>query len=160
MDKIDQNKNFSTVLTKEDLKQKPKFQVFNLIMLMGPTMIFIDPTHKDVDLPDYLMGAARVALEFGYNLPKPIDDLTVSPLALAATLSFNKVPYAVFIPWESVEAITDNKGVGVYYGTTPIAVSPEEVAELQVEDKREKVEIEISAQNRRKGFKVLEGGKK
>jgi hypothetical protein len=151
---------FSTILTKDDLKKKPKFQVFNLLMLMDRTMVFVDPMHKDVDLPDYLMGAKHVALEFGYNMePTPIEDLTVSPLALAATLTFNRTPYTVFIPWDAVEAITDNKGVGVYYGTAPAAVSKEDLLHLQETNEKERVDTELTAHQRRKAFKVLNGGK-
>ncbi len=159
MDK-DRDKQFSTVLTKDDLKKKPKFQVFNMLMMMGRTMVFVDSRHKDVDLPDYLMGIEHVALEFGYNMePTPIEDLTISPLAIAATLTFNRTPYLIFIPWDSVEAITDNKGVGVYYGTAPTAVSKEDVLHLQETTEKERVEIELTAQQRRKAFKVLDGGK-
>lgn len=110
------SRELQTILTKEQLASKPKRQVFDLFMLHGQTKIWLDPRMPDVQLPDYLKEREVIVLEFGHEMAKPIPDLVVSSFAVEATLSFNNEPYTCIVPWDSVLAITNTDGVGVFYG--------------------------------------------
>ncbi len=68
----------------------------------------IDPRREGVQLPDFLRQQPRVVLQYGYNMPVPIHDLTVDERGISATLSFRRVPQATFIPWAAVFALTDD----------------------------------------------------
>jgi hypothetical protein len=133
-----------TEFTKEQLISKPKNQVFNIFMLHGLTRVWLNPDGPDVAVPDHLKGREAVILELGYDLVTPIPDLMVSPYAFEATLLFSGQLFTCVVPWDSVLAITDGNGLGVYYGqkTTPKETIDETV-------KKEK----------RKMFTVLKGGK-
>ena len=45
---------------------------------------------------------ATVTLEYGLNMPVPIDDLKVTDAGIEATLSFSRVLHHTFVPWEAV----------------------------------------------------------
>jgi hypothetical protein len=42
------------------------------------------------------------ALDIGLNMPMPIPDLEVDDYGVAATLSFNRLPFKVWLPWAAV----------------------------------------------------------
>jgi hypothetical protein len=138
------NNEIITELTKEQLISKPKNQVFNIFMLHGITKVWLDPKGKDVQVPLYLTDKEALVLEFGYEMAKPIPDLTIGMFAIEATLSFNGEPFTCVIPWDCVLAITNQDGIGVYYGTN---VEHEETIEETVKNEM------------KKKFTVLDGGK-
>jgi hypothetical protein len=45
---------------------------------------------------------AWVTLEYGLNMPVPIDDLKVTDVGIEATLSFSRVFHRTFVPWGAV----------------------------------------------------------
>lgn len=74
--------------------------------------IHLDPRREEVALPDFLREQPRVVLQYGYNMPVPIRDLTVDERGISATLSFRRVSHATFIPWSAVFAMTDGEQRG------------------------------------------------
>lgn len=74
--------------------------------------IHLDPRREEVSLPDFLREQPRVVLQYGYNMPVPIRDLTVDERGISATLSFRRVTHATFIPWSAVFAMTDGEQRG------------------------------------------------
>jgi hypothetical protein len=67
----------------------------------------LDPRREGVDLPDFLRHEPRLVLQYGYNMPVPIHDLSIDAQGIKATLSFRRVPHATVVPWSAVFAITD-----------------------------------------------------
>lgn len=50
--------------------------------------------------PKHLSGSVR--LNIGLNTPVPIPDLCVDEEGISCTLSFNRVPHFVVMPWAAV----------------------------------------------------------
>ncbi len=65
--------------------------------------VVVDADHPGAVLPEHLKG--QIYLSYGLNLAIPIPDLRVDARGILATLSFSKIPYLTFIPWEAVRAI-------------------------------------------------------
>lgn len=55
--------------------------------------------------PKYLTGSTR--LNIGLNTPVPIDDLRVDEEGISCTLTFNRVPHFVIMPWHAVQGFMD-----------------------------------------------------
>lgn len=77
--------------------------------------VHLDPRRDGVELPDFLREQPRVVLQYGYNMPVPIHDLTVDERGISATLSFRRVPHATFVPWSAVFALTDGDQHGLVW---------------------------------------------
>ena len=77
--------------------------------------VHIDPRRDGVLLPDFLREQPRVVLQYGYNMPVPIRDLTVDERGISATLSFRRVTHSTFIPWAAVFAMTDGEQRGMVW---------------------------------------------
>ncbi len=109
-----------------------------------------------VEVPHYLKEEQVVMFEIGYDMEIPIADLVISPQAFEATLSFNRTPTAIYIPWDAVIAITDLNNHGVVWQPAGGVHT-----DTQVEARSEKpVTRTVNNSDRRKMFKVLDGGKK
>lgn len=73
-------------------------------------MVFVK-YHPLVVLPGHLKSDAWIAgttvipLEYGLDMPLPIDDLKIVENGVSATLSFSRVPFTTFVPWGAVAAI-------------------------------------------------------
>lgn len=65
-------------------------------------LVNIKTNHEDLDIPPYLKKEEYVTLEIGYNLANPIPDLELVETGIICTLSFSRVPYPCFIPWDSI----------------------------------------------------------
>jgi hypothetical protein len=79
-----------------------KLPLFAEFLREGTVFVYVVPTPHLV-LPKNL--AYPLPLEYGYNMPNPIPDLTWSEHGIRATLSFGTVPHETFVPWESVVAM-------------------------------------------------------
>lgn len=88
--------------------------------------VHLDPRREGVVLPEFLRDQPRLVLQYGYNMPVPMHDLTIDDQGIAATLSFRRAPCATFIPWSAVFAMTDGEKHGMVW---PDAVP----ADLQLE---------------------------
>jgi hypothetical protein len=55
--------------------------------------------------PEWLAGEAVIRLDYGLDMPIPIDDLSVTCEGVSATLSFDRSPHHTHVPWEAVVAV-------------------------------------------------------
>lgn len=77
--------------------------------------VVLDPRKEGVILPDHLRSQPRLVLQYGYNMPMPIHDLTIDDEGIKATLSFQRTPYATLIPWSAVFAMHDGEKRGLVW---------------------------------------------
>jgi len=70
----------------------------------GVVDVHFAPSDKCV-LPEHLRDQKMLTLRLGRALPVPVKDLFFDGDGFSATLSFNRVPRSVFVPWESVVGI-------------------------------------------------------
>jgi hypothetical protein len=77
--------------------------------------VHLDARRPGVRLPERLLGEGHVSLNYGYRLTPPIADLDVSEDGITATLSFNRQPFATFVPWTAVYLIADFDGNGAVW---------------------------------------------
>ena len=78
-----------------------------------------------------LRTSSNVRLDYGYSLVPPIPDLRIDEHGISATLSFNRIPFATFIPWSAIFLIADFAGRGAVWRedlppelTADLAASP------------------------------------
>jgi hypothetical protein len=96
-------------------------------------LVHLDPRKKGVELPPHLQKDKRLILQYGYNMPMPIYDLVVDERGISATLSFQRVAHATFVPWSAVFGMTDgDKRVYVWEADIP----PDLIAEAAQEAER------------------------
>lgn len=77
--------------------------------------VVLDPRKDGVKLPDHLRNQPRLVLQYGYNMPMPIADLTIDDQGIHATLSFSRVLHATSVPWSAVFAIHDGDKRGLVW---------------------------------------------
>lgn len=77
--------------------------------------VHLDARREGVQLPDRLRSSGNVRLDYGYGLTPPIHDLKVDDQGISATLAFNRVPFATFVPWSAVFLIADFAGRGAVW---------------------------------------------
>ncbi len=85
-----------------------------MVELLKDAWVYVqlDPRREGVELPEFLRQEPRLVLQYGYNMPIPIQDLVVDGQGIKATLSFRRVAHATVIPWSAVFAITDGEQRG------------------------------------------------
>lgn len=89
----------------------------------GVHLVF-DSRCEGVALPEKYMGQAKVVIEIGLNMPVPIPDLVVDADGVRGTLSFDRAPFAVVLPWACIYGVH-----GVF--ALPLRDAPED-AQLDV----------------------------
>ena len=77
--------------------------------------VHLDARRAGVQLPARFLAEAHLRLDYGYGFQPPIPDLTIDDDGIRATLSFNRQPFATFVPWESVYVIADFDGNGAVW---------------------------------------------
>lgn len=76
---------------------------FRRYMMEGQMLfVAVNTTKIGVILPDFLYEQSHCLLNFGYNLAIPITDLEVTRDGVRATMSFNRTPFKVSLPWYSI----------------------------------------------------------
>jgi len=68
-----------------------------------------------VVVPAPFSSQAHLVLQYGRNMPIPIDALEVTDAGVSATLSFSRVPHRTYVPWSAVYAVTSTNGCGALY---------------------------------------------
>lgn len=67
--------------------------------------------HEKVVIPpelktaEWKKGTRIVYLDYGLDMPIPIDDMKIAEDGVSATLSFNRSPFLTTVPWEAVVTI-------------------------------------------------------
>jgi len=56
-------------------------------------------------LPGYLVGRNHITLQYGYNMPVPIQNFSVGLAGIGGVLSFKTKLYYCFVPWDNIFAI-------------------------------------------------------
>jgi stringent starvation protein B len=77
--------------------------------------VHLDARRPGVELPARFLGQAHLRLDYGYGFTPPIPDLVIGDDGIRATLSFNRVPFATFVPWTAVYLIADFDGNGAVW---------------------------------------------
>ena len=67
------------------------------------------PEHLRSD--DWIAGPSLIHLEYGLDMPLPIDDLRITDEGISATLSFSRIPFQTYVPWEAVVSIEGLRAV-------------------------------------------------
>lgn len=65
-------------------------------------LVQVDTSNKDLVIPSYLKANNTTTLEIGYNLVIPIPDLNITEDGFSCTLSFKRVQFHCFVPWDSI----------------------------------------------------------
>jgi stringent starvation protein B len=77
--------------------------------------VHLDARRPGVLLPPRLLGEAHLRLDYGYGFQPAITDLVVDDDGIHATLSFNRQPFATYVPWTAVYVIADFDGNGAVW---------------------------------------------
>jgi len=81
-----------------------------LALYQHGTLVHVHFDPRTAVVPPAFRKDARVLLQYGSQLVVPIPDLEVSEEGLRATLSFDRKPFATFVPWDAVRAIGGEVG--------------------------------------------------
>ena len=81
-----------------------KSSVFASCLNDGYTVQVQVESSPGLELPSFLK--LPLILEYGLNMPNPIQELHWGEDGIHATLSFNQEPFDTFVPWNSVVAMT------------------------------------------------------
>ena len=95
--------------------QPSKIEVMRALLEHAEAQVHLDARREGVELPARLRSSGNVRLDYGYGLVPPIPDLSVDEDGIRATLAFNRIPFATFIPWSAVFLIADFAGRGAVW---------------------------------------------
>ena len=104
----------------------PKKDVARALLLRGNLFVWLDPRRSDVRVPAQFHKQPELVLQIGLDMPIPIPDLRVDDLGVHGTLSFQRSPFEVFVPWDAVFALADDHGHGrVWLESVPAEIAAE-----------------------------------
>ncbi len=95
--------------------QPSKQEAFLTFLQDGWVTIYVDARRPGVAVPPHLKTESRLVLQYGLNMPVPVEDLEVTEGGVKATLSFSRQPYSTLIPWTAIYVIACTDGRGVLY---------------------------------------------
>lgn len=78
---------------------------FNHLLCHNGVVVTVNPGAAGVALPLHLRDQPRVVLTYELEPVVPIPDLEVTDEGVRATLSFERKPFATFVPWGAVLAM-------------------------------------------------------
>ena len=108
--------------------QLPPKKEVALALLEGPSVyVHLDPRRQGVSVPSWFKKQPQLILQIGMNMAVPIPDLEVREDGIGCTLSFNRAPYWVFMPYNAIYGLVCEDGRGMIW---PDDVPPE-LAEQQ-----------------------------
>lgn len=94
-----------------------KHAAFLDLLRTGMVRVYLDGRAPGVRLPSRFLTEKVVILEYGYNLPKPIEGLEADETGIRAVLSFGGDKQHTYVPWAAVGAMSDRGGYGVAWET-------------------------------------------
>lgn len=111
----------------------PKQDVARALLLSGSMFIHLDPRVEGVMVPKWLKRQPQLVLQLGLDMAIPIPDLRVDEHGVYGTLSFNRAPFTVVVPWDAVFALWGDDGMGMVWAED---MPPEIAAEVEQAVKR------------------------
>ena len=103
-----------------------KRDVTNHLLSKGSVFVHLDPRVPCVKCPPWLSDQSQLVLQFGRNFPVPIPDLQIDDQAISGTLSFKRISYACYCPWEAIFCIVGDEGRGqIWFESMPDEVAAE-----------------------------------
>ncbi len=99
----------------DDTERPSKRHAFLAFLGDAWASLHLDARRPGVVVPAPFSSQAHLVLQYGRNMPIPIDALEVTDAGVSATLSFSRVPHRTYIPWSAVYAITSTNGGGALY---------------------------------------------
>ena len=78
---------------------------FEHLLCHNGVALALDPSIPGVELPPHLLNKPHVVLLYELDPVVPIPDLVVTTEGIRATLSFDRTPFATFVPWCAVLAM-------------------------------------------------------
>ena len=90
-----------------------KQEVTERVLVGQSAMLHIDARRSGIVVPDHLAKDEKLVLQVGYAMAVPIPDLKVDAKGVSGTLSFNRQPFLVRVPWAAVYAVVganDSRG--------------------------------------------------
>lgn len=92
-----------------------KREALESLLDQGDVLIQLDPRRAGVRVPDHLTGQPLLVLRIGLDMPVPIPDLRVHTAGVEGTLSFNREPHHVTVPWEAIFGMVSEGGRGLLW---------------------------------------------
>ncbi len=86
-----------------------------MLLQQSEARVHLDTRKSDVVVPGHLRSAAHLCLDYSYNFTPPIYDLALDERGVSATLSFSRMPFLTFVPWDAVFCIVDFSGRGMVW---------------------------------------------
>jgi stringent starvation protein B len=110
-------------------RQLPPKKEVALALLEGSSMfVHLDPRRAGVNVPKRFLDKPQLVLQIGLNMFIPIPDLKVDDEGITCTLSFDRAPFWVCMPWSAIYALVGEDGRGMMW---PNDIPPEVVAQMQ-----------------------------
>jgi hypothetical protein len=82
---------------------REKQEVFRTLYGIDSSLfVHLDARKSGVVVPDRYKQSYQLVLQFGRDLPIPIEDLSFHEDRLEATLTFDQRPFSCTIPWQSI----------------------------------------------------------
>jgi hypothetical protein len=78
---------------------------FEHLLCHNGVVLAVNPSADGVALPPHLYSKPHVVITYELEPVVPIHDLKVDDDGIHATLSFDRTPFATFIPWGAVLAM-------------------------------------------------------
>ncbi len=109
-------------------KLPPKKEVAFALLEGSSMFVHMDPRRPGVLVPPRFRDKPQLVLQIGLNMFVPIPDLKVDDEGITCTLSFDRAPFWVRMPWSAVYALVGEDGRGMMW---PNDIPPEVVAQMQ-----------------------------
>jgi stringent starvation protein B len=93
-----------------DARSQEKKKRLEEALERGVVMVHLDARRAGVLVPQKFRSDYHLRLNLSYNFDPP--DLTVGDWGARQTLSFNRTPFKVALPWQAIFAITGNSASG------------------------------------------------
>ena len=99
----------------EIVERPSKRAAFENLYKDGWVRVYLDARRPGVVLPARFCSAAQMLLEYGEDMPIPIEDLVIDDEGIRATLSFSQESCGTFVPWSAVYVIFNVENRGICY---------------------------------------------
>lgn len=95
---------------------KRKKNIASSLLEKGSLFVYLNPRDNDnVFVPPWFKYQDMLVLQFGHNMPIPIDDLELTDECIIGTLSFSRTPFRCEVPWSAVFALVDDTSRGMVW---------------------------------------------